>query len=133
MLPLTKEDRELIAAASKAISGCYDREKGHHTVGAALRCSDGKVFTGVNVYSVHSACAEMIAIGGAVMAGEKEFDCIVAVRGEHGEEMLSPCGNCRQVFWDYMPDVDVIVETSDGLGKVPARALIPHAYTTPIV
>jgi len=130
MKPLTSKDNELIKAASAAISGCYDPVRHHHTVGAALRCGD-RVYTGVNIDSVHSSCAEMGAISAAVLAGERVFDCIVAVEGEKGQNLLSPCGNCRQVLWDYMPDVDVIVETPDGLMKIPARDLVPYAYSVP--
>jgi len=46
----------------------------------AIRCRNGNIYTGVNVYSNHGACAEMIAIGSAITNGEREFECLVAAR-----------------------------------------------------
>lgn len=55
MNELDGSDRELIEAARAAIRKNYDGED--HTVGAAVRCSSGKIYAGINVYSVHGACA----------------------------------------------------------------------------
>ena len=114
---LKEKDYELIAEAKKAIHLNYDQEHHNHTVGAAVRCKSGKVYVGVNLYSLHGACAEQVAIGTAITNGEREFDAIVAVRGKEGEEIISPCGNCRQILHDYMPDCDVIVSARGELKK----------------
>ena len=63
MKSLEERDRALIEAAGAAIRRNYDGENFHHTVGAAVRCGSGAVYTGVNVYSIHGACAEQVAIG----------------------------------------------------------------------
>lgn len=110
MLPLTDSDRRLLAAAQETIRKNYDSKSHLHTVGAAVRCKGGKIYTGVNVYSLHGACAEQVAIGAAITNGEREFEAIVAVRGKDGQEILPPCGNCRQMLWDYMPDCAVILD-----------------------
>lgn len=125
---LEKHDLELVAIARKAITDNYDSLNFYHTVGAAVRCKSGKVYSGVNVYSVHGACAEQVAIGTAITAGEREFECIVAVRGEHGEEVLPPCGNCRQMLSDYAPQCEVIIQEESRLMKVLAKELLPFAY-----
>lgn len=78
MTDLTREEMELIEAAREAIRLNYDAVAYHHTVGAAVRCKNGNVYRGVNVYSMHGACAEQIAIGAAITAGEREFETIVA-------------------------------------------------------
>ena len=79
---LSQEDKDLIESAKSAIRKNYDSVRWWHTVGAAVRTGNGKVYTGVNCDSVsHGACAEVIAIGSAVTAGEREFDTIVAVLG----------------------------------------------------
>ncbi len=129
MEPLTPKDQELIEAAREAIRKNYDGEQYRHTVGAALRCKNGRVYLGVNVYSIHGACAEQIALGAAITGGEREFETIVAVRGQEGEEILPPCGNCRQLLWDYMPGCRVILPGENGPGKVPAAALLPCSYS----
>ena len=125
---LTDLDAELIAAAQDAIRANYDALHCNHTVGAAVRCKNGRVYVGVNVYSIHGACAEQIAIGTAITQGERDFETIVAVRGKDGEEVITPCGNCRQMLGDYMPACEVILATDQGLRKIPAADLLPFAY-----
>lgn len=125
---LTDGDYELIRAAQNAIRRNYDNVHGHHTVGAAVRCKGGKIYVGVNLYSLHGACAELIAIGAAITNGERAFDTIAAVRGERGEEILPPCGNCRQILHTYMPDCRVIVPAEDAPRAVRAALLLPFAY-----
>ncbi len=71
MKSLEERDRALIEAAGAAIRRNYDGENFHHTVGAAVRCGSGAVYTGVNVYSIHGACAEQVAIGSAITNGER--------------------------------------------------------------
>ncbi|GCD10566.1 cytidine deaminase [Clostridium tagluense] len=127
MEDLIEKDLELIEKASETIKKNYDRVKYNHTVAVAIRCRNGKIYTGVNVYSSHGACAEMIAIGSAITNGEREFECLVAVRGENGEEILPPCGNCRQVLLDYMPDCKVIININNKLRKIAVRELLPFA------
>ena len=63
MQPLTDKDYELIAEAQRVIRLNYDAIHENHTVGAAVRSKSGKIFAGVNMYSMHGACAEQIAIG----------------------------------------------------------------------
>jgi len=126
MTDLDVHDYTLVRMAKEIIAKNFDAEKNNHTVGAAVRCKNGNIYLGVNVYLNHGACAEVIAIGAAITAGERTFDCIVAVRGEG--EILPPCGNCRQMLSDYAADCDVIITTHDGPKKVNASDLIPYAY-----
>lgn len=125
---LLDRDYELIAEAQKVIILNYDQKHYNHTVGAAIRCKNGKVYVGVNLYSLHGACAEQVAIGTAITNGERDFDAIVAVRGKEGE-IISPCGNCRQILHDYMPDCEVIVSVYGELKKIKAKELLPFSYS----
>ena len=124
-----ERDYELIAEAQKTIRSNYDSQYYNHTVGAAVRCKSGKIYIGVNLYSLHGACAEQVAIGAAITNGEKDFDVIVAVRGKEGEEIIPPCGNCRQILNDYMPECDVIVSVCGELKKIKAKELLPFSYS----
>jgi len=121
-------DRELISAARDAIVRNFDAVSENHTVGAAVRCANGNIYVGVNVYSLHGSCSEFIAIGTAITAGDREFVALACVRGVDGDELLPPCGNCRQMLNDYAPDCEVIVEGASGPIAVPARDLLPYAY-----
>lgn len=128
---LTGRDFELIERARRVIKRNYDGERFRHTVGAAVRCTNGAVYVGVNVWSIHGACAEFIAIGAALSAGEREFECIVAVGGEKSDQIYPPCGNCRQMLADYMPGGQVIVDTASSLRKMRVSDLLPVAYIPP--
>ena len=128
MQPLTDSDYEVIEAAQKAIQRNYDAIHDNHTVGAAVRCKSGKIYAGVNVYSIHGACAEQIAIGTAITQGEREFETVVAVMGKDGAQIIPPCGNCRQIMFEYMPDCDVILSVDGQNRKVKAKELLPFPY-----
>lgn len=117
-------DYELIEAAKKAIRDNYDSIRWWHTVGAAVRTKRGKIYVGVNCDSVsHGSCAEVIAIGSAITAGEREFDTVVAVLGGENEKILPPCGNCRQMMYSYDKSINVIVSEDT---KVNALELLPY-------
>ena len=126
---LNEEDYELIEKARKAISLNYDEKHFNYTVGAAIRTKNNKIYVGVNVYSLHDVCAEQVAIGNAITNGEREFETIVAVRGKNGEEILSPCVNCRQMLSDYMPDCEVIILVNGEARKIKAKDLLPFSYS----
>lgn len=128
---LKEEDFSLIQMAKDIIETNYDSQNYRHTVGCALRCTDGEIYLGVNVYLAHGACAEMIAMGTAITNGKREFECIVAIGGDNSDIIYSPCGNCRQMLSDYCPECFVIINTQDGIKKTNAKNLIPFAYETP--
>ena len=128
MQPLTDSDYEVIEAAQKAIQRNYDAIHDNHTVGAAVRCKSGKIYSGVNVYSIHGACAEQIAIGTAITQGEREFETVVAVMGKDGAQIIPPCGNCRQIMYEYMPECEVIISVEGQNRKIKAKELLPFPY-----
>ena len=125
---LDQSDRDLIHAASEVLERNYTASR--HTVGAAVLCSSGKVYVGVNIESHgYGPCAEPVAIGRAISDGERELERIVAVGGATPpHDVLSPCGNCRQLLFDYAPDCWVILSHDGKIMKVRARNLIPDPY-----
>ena len=127
---ITPQDRELIAAASAVLRRCY--RKGRHTVGSAVRCPSGKVYTGVNVEACgYGPCAEPIAIGAAFSQGERAISAIVAVKMKGRRiVVLSPCGNCRQLVFDYSPQAMVLYSLNGRLHKATVAELLPGAYRT---
>lgn len=70
-------------------------------VGAAVRCRDGRVFSGCNVENASYGlcnCAERTALFTAIAAGARAGDiAALAVVGDTPEP-ISPCGACRQVM-----------------------------------
>ncbi|MEH1056611.1 cytidine deaminase [Micromonospora sp. CPCC 206171] len=119
-------DRALVQAAT-AVAKLRCRSD-NHTVAAAARTADGRVFTGVNVYHFTGGpCAEVVAIGAAATQGAGELEAIVAV-GDRGRGVIPPCGRCRQVLLDYFPSIKVIVGPMDALRPVPVADLLPETY-----
>lgn len=126
---LTQQDIELVALALQVLAENFDDGVYHHTVGCALRCKNGNIYKGVNCDGIHGSCAEYITMGMAISAGEREFDTIVAAHEKSLNGVVSPCGNCRQMFVEYAPDMMVIVNDENGkLIKVKASDLLPFAW-----
>ena len=126
---VTEKDKQLIAAGLDVLSKNFDDGIYHHTVGCALLCKNGKVYTGVNCDGIHGSCAEYITMGIAISAGERDFDTIVATHEKALNGVVPPCGNCRQMLFEYCPDIKVIVNDEEGkLIKVSARDLLPFAW-----
>lgn len=127
-LPLAPEDQRLIEAARDVLRRNYHPVR--HSVGAAVLCASGRIYTGINVEACgYGPCAEPIAIGAAFTNGERDVLAIVAVC-KRGDEypVLSPCGNCRQLLLDYAPEAMVILDADGEVVKTEARNLLPGAY-----
>ena len=133
---LSERDRELIAAASEAIKQRYRYD--WQEVGAALRTRDGRIYTGVNLDAYlgrMAVCAEGVALGRAVTeVGETGIETIVAVRHPDPAEpdqaiaVVSPCGSCRELIWDYDRNARVIVPGDDGPTVMSIGELLPNKY-----
>jgi cytidine deaminase len=127
---LTEDELELVELARSTIDANTDAgadEDGMHTMGAAVRASDGRTFAGVNLYHFTGGpCAELVALGTARAGGAREIVTIVAV-GNHGRGPVGPCGRDRQVLFDYHPAVRVILPTEEGVKSVLITDLMPLA------
>ena len=131
-LPLAAADEELIAAARAVMLRHY--RPFWHTVAAALRGRDGRIWTGLHLGATVgrlAICAEAVALGRAILEGDGTIEVAVAVRHPKADEqdrdiaVVSPCGACREMIFDYAPDAFVIVP---GPAKLPVRALLPVPY-----
>lgn len=127
-MPINAQDKKLIAAARGVLRRNYHHQR--HSVGAAVLCSSGRIYTGVNVEACgYGPCAEPIAVGTAISNGERKIKAIVAVcKNGHRYPVVSPCGNCRQLVFDYAPDAAVIYSDRGKVAKARARDLLPGAY-----
>ncbi|HEY0418654.1 MAG TPA: cytidine deaminase [Acetobacteraceae bacterium] len=141
-LPLAGDDKLLEAEDIALIDAARDVLLRHyrpfwHTVGAALRMTDGRVVTGVHLGAAVgrlSVCAEAVALGRAILDGEGSIATAVAVRHPKPEEedreiaVVSPCGACREMIVDYAPAAEVIIPGPEGPVKVPIGMLLPMPY-----
>ena len=126
---ITNTDRELIEIALKCLNDNFDDGVYNHTVGCALLCKNGEIYKGVNCDGIHGSCAEYITMGMAISNGERGFDTIVAVHDKAPNCVVSPCGNCRQMLFEYCPNIKVIVNDENGnLIKVTAKDLLPFTW-----
>src|SRR4051794_13079816 len=134
---LSGKDEELVQAACDTIRQRYRFD--WHVVGAALRTRSGRIFTGVNLdanLGRMAVCAEAVALGRAVTeAGETEIETIVAVRHSDPDQpdqsiyVVSPCGSCRELIWDYDRNARVIVPASNGPVIAAICDLLPNKYS----
>ena len=97
---------ELILEAKKARKNAYCPYS-HHSVGAALLTTEGKVYHGCNVENAAygpTNCAERTAFFSAICAGDRSFSKIAIVGGmenTEGNKPCAPCGVCRQVMAEF--------------------------------
>lgn len=121
--------RALLDRARQARANAY-APYSRFPVGAALLAADGRVFTGVNVENASYGlcnCAERTAIFKAVSEGVREF-AAVAVIGPEDEVECSPCGACRQVLFEFGPDMALVLASPDGARQYTVRELLPGAF-----
>lgn len=102
----------------------------HFPVGAALECEDGTVFAGCNIENSSyglTNCAERTAVFKAVSEGYRHFRRIV-IAGR-SDDFCYPCGACRQVLYEFAPELEVICLNKDGEEKhLPIKELLPYGF-----
>lgn len=132
---LSDADHALIAAAHDVLARHY--KPFWHTVAAAIRGQDGRIWTGLHIGATVgrlSVCAEAVAFGRALLEGDGTIATAVAVRHPKPEELdrelavVPPCGACREMILDHAPEALIIVKTDGRLSKWPVRALLPVPY-----
>ncbi|ABD90326.1 cytidine deaminase [Rhodopseudomonas palustris] len=136
-MSLTEADRALIEAAAAAIRQRYRND--WQEVGAALVTRSGKTFAGVNLDAYlgrMAVCAEAVALGQMITElGEAGIATIVAVRHPKPQEtdrnvhVVSPCGACRELIFDYDRNARVLVPGPDGVVAVTIGELLPNKYS----
>ena len=99
-------------------------------MGAALEGADGVVYTGCNVENSafgSTICAERTALVKAVSEGCRKFTRLAVVG--NSTDYCWPCGACRQMLYEFAPDLEVLVARKDHqFVKFPLRALLPHGF-----
>lgn len=123
-------DRELMEMAAQAAKNAYVPYS-RFPVGAALECSDGTVFTGCNVENAaygDTICAERTAVVKAVSEGHRDDFVRIAIAG-HSADYCWPCGSCRQVLFEFAPNLEVLIAKEGGdFVKLSLRELLAHGF-----
>jgi len=118
----------LIKTAVLAIKNSQARYS-NFRVGAALLADDGRVFSGCNIESSSyglTICAERVALVKALSEGATKFSTI-AVYAED-VEYCPPCGACRQLLFDYAPDLQIILTNGKDYKIHYLKDLLPIAF-----
>ena len=123
-------DQELVALAIDMQARSY-APYSHFPVGAALLCDDGRVFTGCNVENAaygSTICAERTALVKAVSEGYTSGFSAIAIAGQ-GEDHCWPCGSCRQMLYEFAPNLTVLAVRKDGsFRRAILSDLLPNGF-----
>ena len=122
---LTPDDLTLVASAVDAMQNSYSPYS-RFPVGAALRSSDGKVFTGCNIENVSfglTNCAERTAVFKAVSEGVRSFETIAIA----ANQIPWPCGACRQVLAEFAPDIRILLVCNGEVIEKNLSELLPYS------
>ena len=123
-------DRELVELAFTMLERSYVPYS-RFPVGAALLCADGTVFTGCNVENAaygSTICAERTAVVKAVSEGHRDDWSTLAVVGKSADYCW-PCGACRQMLYEFCPELTVLVARGDGeFVRLSLAELLPHGF-----
>lgn len=121
---------ELLAAARETRELAY-APYSRFLVGAALLTEDGEVFTGCNVENLSfglTLCAERVALFSAVAAGKRKFTGLALITDT--PTPVTPCGSCRQVLYEFSPDLWIIAANLHGEQKMfRLQDLLPDAFS----
>jgi cytidine deaminase len=126
----------LLERARAARANAYAPYSGF-PVGAAILTGSGDVVTGCNVENAAyplSQCAERVALGAAIAAagqpprGAGTFTAI-AVVGPNDADPCWPCGGCRQLLWEFAPELWVVSPSgADGMEMARLSELLPRPF-----
>ncbi len=121
--------QHLIAEAHRGRKMAYAPYSGFQ-VGAAVHTKRGHIYRGCNIENAAygaTNCAERTAIFKAISEGDTEIDAIAIVSSAN--DITYPCGICRQVMSELMPEATVYFEDAQGKMVVSSvRELMPFMF-----
>ena len=124
--PAENNDETLLALARDAMKRSYSPYSSY-PVGAAILCTDGRIFQGCNVENASfglSNCAERTAVFKAVSEGAVSFEAIAIA----AKTKAWPCGACRQVLNEFSPHMRVLVTWDGHVEEMNLSELLPGGF-----
>ena len=127
---ITVDYKLLVEKATLARSRAY-APYSRFSVGAAVLGASGTIYYGCNIENAAypmTICAERAALAAAWSAGEREFVALAVIADTEGP--VSPCGMCRQVMFELMPDTPVMLANLGERRQLTTpRDLLPGAFS----
>lgn len=124
---------KLYDEAKNALKNSYSKYS-NFKVAAALKMKNGEVITGINVENASfglSNCAERSALFTAYSKGIRKEDISEILITTEQEDFISPCGACRQVMNELMPQ-NAKVHLTNNKGEIKTvlnKDLLPFAFS----
>lgn len=130
-----KQIMELIEKAKAAREFSYSPYS-NYMVGAAVRTTDGEIYTGCNIENAAygpTNCGERTAIFKAVSEGKRAFSAIAIVGGKRdsGGDYAAPCGVCRQVMMEFCDPQTmqvIVAKNTDDYKVFTLAQLLPEVF-----
>ena len=128
------EKEQVINAAQEAAENAYVPYS-KFRVGAALITKNGEIFQGCNIENASfglTNCAERSALFTAFTKGYRRDDIEAIAVVANTDRPISPCGACRQVMSELMPqDAQVILlSNKDEIKIYTVSELLPYSFTS---
>ncbi len=122
---------KLEAAARHAQSQAY-APYSNFAVGAALYTADKSIIPGCNVENASyglTLCAERNAVASAIAQGMRDWLALLLIGPT--EAPITPCGMCRQVLFEFAPDLPLrcLNQTGDKQLDLRVADLLPQAFS----
>ena len=126
---LTKAVKNSLVRAAREVRLNSYSPYSNYKVGAALLAASGKIYTGANFENAAygaGTCADRVALGAALSAGERKFIAICICGADN---TISPCGICRQALREF-GDISVISVGAEGnaFRETTLGALLPDSF-----
>lgn len=123
-------EKDLLIGAAKQARENAHAPYSNFRVGAALRSTSGRIFSGCNVENASyglTMCAERVAMFKAISDGERGFSALAVVTD--ADILTPPCGACRQLIWEFCGDIPVTIANLKGQTDVmQMKDLFPRPF-----
>lgn len=124
---IKRMNMKLISLAKQAMKNAY-APYSKFRVGAAILTTSGKIYTGCNIENCSlglTLCAERVALFKAISEGETNFKAIAIFASRNP---AYPCGACRQVLYEFAPELEVIVIENKKPKSYKLNELLPKGF-----
>ncbi len=123
--------QNVIDEAFEAMNNAYAPYSNYH-VGACVLCKDGKMFKGANIENASfgaTNCGERSAIFAAYSNGYRKENIEALAIVTDGDRLAAPCGICRQVLSELLPQtMPIILSNGKEVKETTISELLPFQF-----